>query len=238
LQDDPLDVLDSQLEKRGLRLVDAWAGFIGRNATWDYADQETYLYFLEAYAWASSGEEVQYGDYGDGQTTLSRAPGELPQGKGSNLLYLKYPAEGDVVVEFEGDSAGSDGSTVDWRVSLVLEDGAEVSYQSLDLVDRHALVTLEDGHNYNAIYLVIGAWSEDNSPGETFDYQWRMGVEGTGASGDTADTGLDPKDKRCGCSAGVGLAWSAVLPWWALALVRRRQLPTSSTTTPSPSSNS
>ena len=237
VQDDPLSVIDTHLQKRGQNVVDEWARFIAHNANWDYEDAETYHYYLEAYDWIGDGEEVQWGDYGDGQKSLTDPPGELPHGKGSNLLYLKYPDEGDVIIEFQGDAQGSDGSDVDWRLTVAVEVGNELAYEAIPVADNYAHYTLESGHEYDAIYLAIGSWSDDASSDETFSYQWRFGVGEPGEEDDTEDTGSKPASTWCGCSAVAPLSMGWMVPLVAFGWAVRRQRPISSTTTPAPSAN-
>jgi len=237
VQDDPLSVVDTHLKKRGQNVIDEWARFIAYNANWDYEDGQTYQYYLEAYDWIGDGEEVQWGDYGDGQKTMIDPPGELPHGKGSNLFYLKYPNEGDVIIEFQGDEQGSDGSDVDWRLTLVLESANDLQYEAIPVEDNYAKYTLESGHGYDAIYLAIGSWSEDASTDETFSYQWRFGVGEPSDEDDTGDTGHEPEPGGCGCTALAPLSMGWMVPLLAFGWATRRQRPISRTTTPAPSSN-
>gem|GEM_PF-3803399 len=222
-QPDPLKVIDTYLEARGLDVVDEWARFIAHNATWDYEDNATYEYYIEAYDWIGDGEETQWGDYGDGQAVMTDPPGELPRGKGSNLLYLKYPQEGDVVIEFQGEPAGSDGSAVDWRLTLAIESGNDIQYETLPVTDNYGFHTIENGHFYDAIYLAIGAWSDDASADETFSYTWRFGVEQDDSGADTGEEAVAEKNGLCGCASTVSpLSISWMLPLLGACCLRRR----------------
>jgi MYXO-CTERM domain-containing protein len=216
---------DSIYRASGLELEDAWGDFLGRNAVWDYQDRDLYLSILDMYDNYYDDESISASYSGGGLETWAGGRENLPHNFGSNTILLNQPQAGVVRFEFEGERYGSMDSVSEWEIRVVLVQGESFEYVEVPLQGDSAAWASDGSVQYDQVFAVIGAWAATWYEGETFDYQYRIWVEG--AFGDTGlgDTGED-EPGGCGCSSGrgagaAGLAWLGLLGLGA-ALRRRR----------------
>lgn len=222
---DPLDVIDSLLEPYGTTTRAVWSDFIAHNAVWDYADQELYTWYMDAYASYYDDESIAEVFSGDGSEDWFEPISQLPQRFGSNTIVLKRPEDGPLRVEFEGDVEGDEGSPAWWTVRVVVSDGGQYTYLEVPLEGNVGSLDLQDMGSVDNLYLVVGAVSDDTVDEEEFPYRARMWVETDDDPWlDTADTGdEDEQDLKGACGESSACATGpagipARLPWGLLLL--------------------
>ncbi len=222
---DPLYYYDDLIYRAsGLELMDVWGDFLGHNTVWDYQDRDLYLSLLQQYSGWYGDESLAGTTSGPGMEGWSSAREHLPQNMGANNLAFSHPDPGVIRFEFDGGARGSADSAAVWQIRVVLVQGDSFEYVPLDVAGGTASWASDGETVYDAVYVAIGSyaltWYED----ETFDYDYRLWIEG--AFPDTGlpeDTGSSEKPGGCGCSAAAGAAGFAWLGLLGLgAAVRRR----------------
>ena len=210
--DDPLEVLRSGLESRGLSLNEAWLDHLAINQVWDYPQGARIQEWVEAYASHYSEGENQIAashgaegteDWVDGSRDLR------PRRYGSNAIYMQE-ARMDRFMYIEGEPEGDENSDAELgaRLVLVQSSGAyevmEIPFDGLwGELSTDAAMDVED------IWLVVGAWTErlidSRWEDETFSYRYALLVdeeikrpEDTGS----ADTGIDTASPDTGSFSG------------------------------------
>jgi len=223
---DPLYYYDDLIYRAsGLALEDVWGDFLGHNTVWDYQDRDLYLSFLDQYDnWYT--DDSLAGTYtGPGMETWSGARDHPPQNMGANNLLLSEPQSGVIRFEFEGHTRGSSDSVAEWQIRVVLVQDGAYDYVPLIIEGGKASWASDGVANYDAVYVAIGSWAVTWYEGESFDYDYRLWVEG--AFPDTGlpeDTGEGEKPGLCGCSGvggAAGLAWLGLLGLGAVLASRR-----------------
>ena len=189
--DDPVEVIRELLDAD---LDEVFADFAAHNAVWDYQHGEQMENWLD-YMYDASGFGDQ--DRRIADTVSSQGTGDqwqtppqetLPQRYGYNVIEMESPKDGTMVVRFEGDALGSEGSEATWHIRVVRETQRSVEYEELVVIDGAGQLTLRDVGSEIAIYLVVSVVSPAWNTVETFDYRYQMdmgsGSSGGGGSGD------------------------------------------------------
>ncbi len=223
---DPLYYYDDYIYRAsGLELMDVWGDFLGHNAVWDYQDRQLYLSVLNQYDNYYTDESLAGTCSGAGMENWSSARENLPQNMGANYLVISEPLEGVLRLELELAPRGSFDSLSEWEIRVVpVVDGA---WEYVDVpVEGGVASWASDGTvQYDAVYVAVGAWAATWYEEETFDYSYRLWVEGAFPdTGLTDDTGEPEEPGLCGCSTPpsvAGVAWLGLLGLGAL--VRRRR---------------
>ena len=224
---DPLYYYDEYIYRAsGLELMDVWGDFLGHNTVWDYEDRDLYLSVLDQYDNWFTDESLAGTCSGAGMEVWSSARENLPQNMGANNIAFSGPDPGVIRFEFEGSGRGSSDSASEWQIRVVLVQDGAYEYVPVPVEGGLASWASDGVTEYDGVYVAIGAWAATWYEGETFDYDYRLWVEG--AFGDTGlpeDTGGDDPG-GCGCSSGgwagaAGIAWLGLLGLGAVITSRR-----------------
>jgi len=235
---DPVELLQELYPDRSLEAV--FADFAAHNATWDYLDGYLYEQILEYTA-----DETAFGIYdrrvvdtvgsqGTGEEWVDGSPETLPERYGYNVIRLKSPESRKLTVRFQGDPAGTDGSTARYQVRLVREFGTNRTYTEVPIEGVEGTLDVGQVGTEAALYLVVSAFSDQWNTGETFGYRYQMDMGEVDNPGvDTSTGGAKPQalhvgsdePSACGCvqGRGAGGLWLAGLGL-GLALRRRRPI--------------
>jgi hypothetical protein len=221
---DPLYIYDEHLYRAsGKELVEVWGDFLGHNAVWDYQDRSLYRSILDMYASYYSDQSIASSTSGPGMEDWTSARDNLPQNMGANYLVITDPDPGVLRFEFEGDLRGSSESLAEWEIRMVtIIDGAW-EYHTVPVEGGLGSWASDGVTEYDTVYVAVGAWAATWYDEETFDYSFRLWVEGAfGDTGLSDDTGVKEKPGGCGCSStgALGLFWLGLLGLGAA--VRRR----------------
>ncbi len=223
---DPLYYYDEYIYRAsGLELMEVWGDFLGHNTVWDYQDRALYLSLLDQYDNWYTDESLAGTCSGPGMEGWASARENLPQNMGANNIAFSQPEPGVVRFELEADPRGSEDSLSEWQIRIVLVKDGAFEYVPVPVEGGLASWASDGVSEYDAVYVAIGAWAATWYEDETFDYSYRLWVEG--AFGDTGlpeDTGDGDEPGGCGCASpagAAGLAWLGLLGLGA-ALRRRR----------------
>ncbi len=224
--DDPIEVFDELMQEQGEDFDTVWASFVAHNASWDYADGDTYESIMDAYDGWYDNYFLTASYSSDGTRDWVTPTQRLPQRYGVNNLQLRYPQDGTLQVELELDATGSRGSEAKWAVTLVRQTYDQRSYELLEPVDGLIQRTVEGVGDESSIWLTVGVSCDYLSDGEEFGYSYRLWVESDDVdTGTPADTGEDDEEEPggCGCAAGAagGAGWLVLLGLGVLARRRR-----------------
>ena len=225
--DEPLGALSERID-----LEAAITSFTAHNAVWDYADGDTYTWYLDYYATLP-----EYGSY-DHRIADTVAPGgtdgwrlppaeTLPGRYGYNVIDVPMVGLDTPWISLAGDASGSAGSPVRWALTVVEPDGP--IYHALPISPEQTSFPLD--LSGDAVKVVVTALADSAAEGETFSYRYALGAapEQSIEDGDTEDTGVGEQE-GCGCRGGsAGVLW--LLPLYGSFRSRRRK-----TVMPSPSS--
>lgn len=205
---DPLEAMEAEIEDLGVGLDEAFMDFAARNVTWDYAHGDWYEYYVEAYAdyYPSQDNRIIESVRGDGMDEpFSPSSSLAPRRYGVNVVELSDPDTGDLRVVFEGDSTGSSGSPADFGLTLVRVDGNRVDYEPLMLGGTELDTVIGDVGGDDALYLVVGAWTERVRWDESFDYELTLSIDaGGGDDGGGEGGGEDGGGEDGGGDGGGG----------------------------------
>jgi hypothetical protein len=251
---DPLEALRAEVADLDVDLDVAFMDFAARNVTWDYAHGDWYAAAVANYVDYFPGQDARIVHAASAAGTdgpWSPSASLRPRRYGVNVVSLVGPDDGDLVVDFRGDTAGSDGDAAHWALTLVRVRDDVPTYEVL-LTDGTELATrVSDVGGEDALYVVVGARSDALEWDETFDYEIDLSVtdqpeggDDTGEPGgdDTAadDSGGDDSgavvddskgdgSSRSGCSTGTSApvgssgALGAAMLLAMLGLARRRE---------------
>lgn len=225
---DPIEALRGELADLGEDFDAVFTDFVAHNVFWDYAHGNVFEQFVSGGQQAYPGTDpvtAWITDEGTG------APDEPPMRYGSNTVRFDLD-DGTWRIDLAFDDVGSAGNPASWGVTLVTDDGADISYTPIEVVDGAASFELHsDGDEAG---LAVASWTGPRSGGERFDWSWDVTfVEppGDDDDDDTAPFGDDDDDvggfsgNGCGCSATSDAAPAA----WLLLLLpfsrRRRPRP-------------
>ena len=117
-------------ELLGADLDEVFADFAAHNAVWDYqhGDQmENWLdYMHDASGFGDQDRRIADTVSSQGTSDQWQTPPQetLPQRYGYNVIEMASPKDGTMVVRFEGDALGSDGSEATWHIRVVREKHA------------------------------------------------------------------------------------------------------------------
>ncbi len=222
---DPLVVLEDLLSDEGEALD---ALFV----VWDYAHGDTYEDVVDAYAPYFPGEDhrVAATVRGDGDSAWEPVDEGLAPGLlGYNLIRFERPEDGDLVIGFDGDGEGEEGTPAEWGLLVVIEDDTGSRQVLLDADDSEWRI--EDLEDVDAATLVVAQLSTDTDQDERFHYRWRLEIQEPLLPEDPTDLlpGGDGDDDGDGLAAGCGCATGGpprlAAPWVLLALagLRRRR---------------
>lgn len=223
---DPLDVLTGHLEDAGLDLGTLFTEFAARNVLYDYAHGGVYQDVVDAYAPYFPGEDhrVAAEIRGDGDREWFQVDEDLAPGRfGYNLLRFEWPDDGDLVLEFDGDTTGRDGSEAAWSLAVVTQgdDGDELTL--LDAADSPWRFEEVDG--LETVTVVVAAIPDEAEQDERFDYRWRLEIvlplPEVVAELDPGD-GESPALAGCGCASAPASA-RGLAPLLLGVLIRRRR---------------
>lgn len=222
---DPLYHYEQLIQQAaGLDLMRVWGDFLAHNAVWDYQDRQLYLSVLDQYDNWYTDESLAGTCSGAGMESWSSARENLPQNLGANYVVISEPLEGVLRFELEGQARGSSDSLAEWEVRVVPVVDGSWEYVDVPVEGGVASWSSDGSVQYDAVYVAIGAWAATTYDDETFDYSYRLWVEGAfGDTGAIEDTGSE-KPGGCGCAgpaAGAGLAWLGLLGLGAAARRRR-----------------
>jgi hypothetical protein len=201
--DDPVEVIRDLLDED---LDEVFADFAAHNAVWDYqhgTEMEMYLdYVSDAYGYGTMDHRIVDGvdSEGTGEEWQSAPESTLPQRYGYNVIKMNRPDDGTLVVRFDGDAQGSDGSMADWFVRVVRENESTVSYESVDIVDGKGELSISGVGDERAIYLVVSAVSFRWNSDENFGYQYQMDM-GEIVEEDNGGTAPPPGPRAMGTSS-------------------------------------
>jgi MYXO-CTERM domain-containing protein len=232
---DPVDMLEVLLE--GGDLEETFGDYAAHNATWDYEDQLLYTQHLDY-----TSDETDYGLYdrrvvesvgyqGTGDEWAEPPTDTFPERYGYNIIRLKSPADRKLTVRFEGDAAGSEGSTGRYQVRLVREYGTTVDYLEVPIDGLSGELKVGKVGAEVALYLAVSAFSDHWREGETFGYRYQLDMGevtdsggGSGEGGSMAQNlGVEEDEKGCACAQGAGPGGMALaVLGLALAGARRR----------------
>ena len=218
--DDPIALVGAMLD---VDIADVFADFAAHNATWDYLHGENIGAYLDYISETQSfGEQDRrmtgfVATSGTGAVWQEPPPSTLPQRFGYNTIRMNRPKEGTVVIRFQGDELGDDGSVASWRLRVVTERPSGPVYTEVALTDGRSEVEIEVEGTEHALYLVASVTSPAWNEGETFDYRYQMDagvVSSGGPPVPLASAGAyQPyvKGSRGGCS---GLPYSGDRAAW------------------------
>ena len=206
--DDPVEVIRALLDTD---LDEVFADFAAHNAVWDYEHGDQIADWLD-YMRDASGFGDQ--DRRIADTVASQGTGDewqippqdtLPQRYGYNVIEMSNPRSGTMVVRFEGDALGSQGSEASWHIRVVREKPRGIEYEQLLVNEGVGQLTLRDVGSETAIYLVVSVVSPAWNPVENFNYRYQMDM-GSTSSGDGGGSGS-------GSGGGVGSTPNAWGEW-------------------------
>ncbi len=219
-----LDAFDDHIYRyTGQEFIEVWGDFLGHNAGWDYQDRELYLEIMGWYDGYYADHSLAASQSGLGSPDWVHSHEYPPWNYGANYVELRDPAEGTLIVEFEGVNRGDQDSLSEWQLRLVLEKDGAWEYLTLPVVDRQASHEQADIGDYDVITLAIGAWSATRWEEETFGYDYRLYVDD--GSSDTGGSNKRRNSKSCGCQPAAPLGAGWVLLALLAAATRRLNAP-------------
>ncbi len=204
---DSLRVLTDVLAEDGDDLEDAFAAFVGRNATWDYADQALYLSVIDEHGGWSADSHRPTGSLIDQRAWVTPTEA-LPSGWGANYWILRG-LHGRAVLHFDGQQDPTRQPNR-WLVTVAVRDGDTHRRIPMSLEDGRGALAASALGDFDEAWLVVAAIARPDT--RTFAYAVRL----------EAPEPDDDAAKRCGCATRRPSGpLAAVLV--ALALRRRRQ---------------
>ncbi len=241
--DDPVQSLEDALPDEDFEAL--FADFAAHNASWDYQDGAAFIadlsYWSDQTQYGERDQQLveELGEQGT-QDEWQQAPAQtLPERYGYNVISLENPADRDLVVRFEGDEFGSDGSQARYQVRLVrlMPGGAEYLTVPLDADAPTGELDVGSVGGESALYLVVSAFSDAWNDGETFDYRYQLdmgeivalpgGDPGPGGSAGVPG-GYVKDESGCGCSgtnSPVGMQWFLAVLGLMVTVLNARSAP-------------
>jgi len=227
LDGDPVDVLADLLPEEDFEVL--FGDFAAHNAAWDYIDGSLYASDLEYWS-----EQTQFGsqddrfadfvgNQGTGDAWRHGQEATLPERFGYNVIRLSSPVDRDLVVRFQGEAEGSEGSAARYQVRLVQEFGSTITYTPVELEGTSGVLDAGRVGDEVALYLVVAAFSDAWNKGETFAYKFQLDMgevivaEDDDPMPEAGPTGIyADNDKACGCATAAPqrLYWGV----WILGL--------------------
>jgi MYXO-CTERM domain-containing protein len=248
-EDDPLEVIDEHLrDLYGTDLVTVFSDFTAHTAVWDYADGEDMEDLVEDYgSWYHL--EMFVAEHDAPVPDWEDVSGDVaPQRFGTNYVSVEPAGEyADILVEFEGDASGNEGSPATWEVRVVLDDDGSYSYVETEMTGPTLTARVEGGSSADRVVLAISVVDGLDEDEESAGYRYRVTeiepVEppDTDPPGDTGqptedDTGdpvqdtssddpdpEDPEPAGCGCASSPRPVFTALPALALLAGWRRRR---------------
>ena len=233
--DDPVEVVAAMLDED---IEEVFADFAAHNATWDYHHGDNIAAYLDYISETQSygNKDRRITDYvatsGTGERWNEASPDTLPQRFGYNTIRMNRPEAGHVIVRFEGEPAGLEGSASSWRLRVVREMSTRTEYEDVALVDGVGEATIDIEGTELALYLVASVTSPAWNEGETFDYRYQLDageVTGGGGNGGSTDPGgnagatgggsYQPYSKAEGGCSGLPYRRGSAPVLWFLAVV-------------------
>ncbi len=243
---DPLAVLEDLLAEQGVAIDDAYFDFADRNATFDYADGETYAAWIETYGgWGADWSRRPTSEIASVTDGPVSPPSFAPYTYGANYWLLNAPLP-TMQIAFTGDS-GPDR----WHVSLATRrgevherhpisldgDAGAAVIEGVDGVDEAwIVVAVADGFYQGSSHgYTLEVSAADSPPQDTGDTE---APQDTGAPPDSdpdtqppsVDTGADTAavtlgKAGCGCASSPGAPGALAAIALGLVALRRRREP-------------
>lgn len=201
---DPLAAMEAEIGDLGVGLEEAFMDFVSRNVTWDYMHGDWYEDSVDIYAeyFPAQDHRILEVFRGEGTSgTFSPSPALAPRRYGANVMALEEPNAGDLHVRFEGEDFGSLGSPAAFGLTLVRVRGGEPHYQPLMLGEIELDTVVRDGGDADALYVVVGAWSDQLRWDEEFNYAISFEIGAAAGGEDTGTQGDDRAGDDTGSSA-------------------------------------
>jgi hypothetical protein len=206
--DDPVQELAALMPEEDFEAL--FGDFAAHNAGWNYADGDAFEADLDYWSENTSfgHDDHRIVDTVDHQGTSDEwqqaAADTLPERFGYNVIALRSPADRDLIVRFEGDETGSEGSAARYQVRLVRDYGDAFEYTPVALDGTTGELDAGSVGDEGSLYLVVAAFSDGWNEGETFDYQFQldMGEIAEYEGSETPPPFMQGDDaKACGCTA-------------------------------------
>ena len=202
---DPLEVLEGLLGDVSIR--EMHLDYAARNATWDYADAQNLVEWVEWY---------------EDQLDSHRIAGVVEEASGEWVGPVDHPPQTLGVNQWSLESMPSSFTldfsgleTARWDVAVVALGDGKHSRWTASATDGVGQLVVEDWGDPETAYVVVAADAGSVSDGTVYDYEFRI-TEGLPPE-------EDPKGLGCGCSQSPTrpfMGWSlAVL---GVLLIRRR----------------
>jgi hypothetical protein len=225
--DDPVEVIRVLM---GSDLDEVFADFAAHNAVWDYFhgnEMEAWLdYMVDVSGFGSQDARIVDTVASGGTSTEWQTPPQdtLPERYGYNVIRMSSPNDGTMVVRFQGELMGSQGSESKWLIRVVREKDHGIEYEELVVIDGEGQLTLRDVGTELAIYLVVTvsspAWRSDEVFAYTYQMDMGVGSQSSGSSSTPMSWGSSFDDseseKGCACSS---TSFSLRSVWWWLPLI-------------------
>lgn len=207
--DDPLEVLDGLLAARGASITEVFGEFAARAAVLDLPHQEMLALWVDSFIPFYPGEDFRVAD----TAALLRLGGlveppaaTLPERLAFNAIEIP-PVAGPVFVSFEGAATGTRGSTADFRVTLVRQEGGRLQYDALALEGLRGELRADFSGQEEQAFLVVAAVPQESRSGEVFPYQYRVSQGLTAFTGGGCATSPGSSGGLGGLLLLAGLAW-------------------------------
>jgi len=199
-ESDPLSMLQSLLDDRGMSFDDAFLDHAARMATFDYPEGDGYEMMANYYASSFSESDNMVADEvgPEGTDGFTAGPRSLrPYRYGYNAIEVDIGDAESIEVVIDGDEEGSRGSNATWGAKLVVVDRRDRTYVDFDWDDTTGTVSV-DGLDGETVWIVVAPWTRQTRyfDSETFEYRYSVafGEDDPVEPGDTGDTGEPVED--------------------------------------------
>ena len=222
-ESDPLVVMANLLDGRGHDFHEVWLDHLAHDVLWDYEDHDNLVDYATRYDanWMESDNVILAEVPPEGTGGLVLAPEETwPRRLGSNVWRMQNPPDGNLRFEVHGVTDGEvDDVPAHWGARIVRQYADHIEYVAVPFTLDEFWVAdflLEDVGDEQAIWLVVGAWTDDPAPlawaSEAFAYEFAITPEAPEPMGTTGDSSSSGGDETSSSSNGDDESTTAIDP--------------------------